>query len=197
MAKSDDAEAIATILAEGFPALYRHTFGRLDTAAVARLLTALYAAGHLSLETTHICEQDGQVVGVMILHLGHSIGRGKVGDYWRLLMQEISPWRAFRAFWGGLLANRFLDQRIPRAQDLVYIEALAVAEPHRGQGIGSILLAEAERWTRSSGRARLALHVLRSNTGARRLYERTGFRPWPGHASPSSFGAILMERDLF
>lgn len=195
-ANAGDAQAIAAILAEAFPTLYRNTFGGLNTAESAQLLNALYKAAHLSLDTTFVCTQNDQVVGVMILHLGQSIGRGLITDYWRLLRREFGLLRAFRAFWGGLFANRLLDRRIPRAPDLVYIEALAVAETCRGQGIGSRLLAEAEHWAHSANRSRLALHVLSSNTGARRLYERVGFHPWHSHASPYSWGAILMERKL-
>jgi ribosomal protein S18 acetylase RimI-like enzyme len=195
-AVSTDAKEIAAILAEAFPALYRTTFGRLNIREVVRLLSALYAAGHLSLATTYVCEREGQVVGALILHLGQPIGRGQAGDYWRLLTRELGLWRAARAFWGGLLATRMLERRIPHAFDLVYIEALAVTEAHRGQGIGSRLLAEAERYARSTGRSRLALHVLSSNTAARRLYTRVGFKPWEGHTSPYRWGALLLERIL-
>src|SRR5689334_14193996 len=84
-AVSEDAAAIAAILAEAFPTLYRNTFGIGDAGVITRLLAALYAAGHLSLTTTYVCVQEGQIVGIMILHLGRPIGRGEVGDYWRLL----------------------------------------------------------------------------------------------------------------
>src|SRR5438067_4634426 len=119
-------------------------------------------------------------------------------------MQRYGLFRTPRIFAGGVLANLMLDRRIPRAPDLVYIEALAVAEEHRGRGLGSRLLADAERCARSIGRSRLALHVLANNTGARRLYERAGFRLWydprPGLrwrlTPPSSWVALLMARPL-
>lgn len=198
-ARPEDAERVSAILAEAFPGLYRATFGRLDIPAVARLLTALYHAGTLSLETTRVCEREGTVVGVVILHVGHSVGRGTAGAFWRALYAQLGLLRASRAFVGGLSANTFLNQRIPRAPDLVYIEALAVAEPERGRGIGTRLLEDAMQWTRESApvRSRLALHVLYSNTGARRLYERMGFRPWnPRQRQWTRGAALLMQRTI-
>jgi GNAT superfamily N-acetyltransferase len=197
---------VAEILAEAFPALYRSTFGRLEEAEIATLLTALYAIGSLSLETTRLAVRDGRVVGLAILHIGRSIGRGDLRAYRTAVRTSLRGWRAFRAFWGGLLANWLLDERIPCAEDLVYVEALAVRSDSRSQGVGTCLLTDAAAWARQAGRTRLALHVLLSNTGARRLYERMGFQPWrrSGHGplaalfppARTDWGALLMARSL-
>jgi GNAT superfamily N-acetyltransferase len=204
-AAPQDAASIARILAEAFPSLYNSTFGRMGVAESASLLQALYEREHLSLSDTRVCEVDGEIAAVMILHTGRPIARGTARSYWSLVVQRYGPLRAPRIFAGGVLANLMLDSRIPRAADLVYIEALAVAEQHRGKGLGSRLLADAEHWARAHGRRRLALHVLASNAGARRLYERTGFRPWHAHSSAPrsrglprgrSWSAILMVRTL-
>jgi GNAT superfamily N-acetyltransferase len=204
-ARPEDASAVAQILANAFPSLYRGTFGRLDLAAIQKLLQSLYSHGHLSLDDTRLCEVDGQVAGIMILHTGQPIGRGSAAAFWRMLARRYGLLRAPRLFTGGILSNLMLDSRIPRAADLVYIEALAVAELHRGKGIGTRLLADAEQWAREHGRSRLALHVLANNTGARRLYERIGFRLWdiPGSgkrwansSSAPTWAALLLERRL-
>ena len=49
-----------------------------------------------------------------------------------------------------------------------YVADLVVAEGHRGAGIGTALLAEAERLTREKGLGRLAIGVLRGNENAAR-----------------------------
>jgi len=204
-ARPEDAAAVAGILAHAFPGLYRGTFGRLDFTAIHALLQNLYKQGHLSLDDTRVCEVNGQVAGIMILHTGRPIGRGSAADFWRLLRRRYGLLRAPRMFAGGILSNLMLDSRIPRASDLVYIEALAVAEAHRGNGIGTRLLADAEEWARTNGRSRLALHVLANNTGARRLYERVGFRlwdvagsgkRWANSTSAPMWAALLMVRDI-
>jgi GNAT superfamily N-acetyltransferase len=209
-ATRDDAEAVARILTEAFPALYRSTFGGIEPASVAALLTTLYGVGALSLEATRVAERSGQVVGLAILHVGKSIGRGSAINYWRALRRHLPWWRAPRAFFGGISANKMLSRRIPKAHDLVYIEALAVATRERGRGVGTLLLNDAADWARLRGRLRVALHVLSINYRARRLYERMDFRPWhtprPAAAKtwigsllstrPPAWSAILMLRKL-
>jgi len=203
-----DADAVAGILAEAFPSLYRSTFGRLDSRTIPRLLAALYQAGTLSLEATQVATDSERVVGLVILHVGKSIGRGSAANYWTVLGHQLPWWRRQHAFFGGLSVNAVLSRRIPQGPDLVYIEALAVAAGERGHGIGTLLLQEAADWAIRSDRYRLALHVLETNRGARRLYERVGFRQWhaprPARRAllslfsvrPPAWSALLMLRKL-
>jgi ribosomal protein S18 acetylase RimI-like enzyme len=64
----------------------------------------------------------------------------------------------------------------PRMRAYGYVADLVVASGHRGAGIGTRLLAEAERLTRARRLNRLAIGVLLGNDGAARAYERFGFR---------------------
>lgn len=52
----------------------------------------------------------------------------------------------------------------------------SVAARRPGTGVGSALLAEVESLARRGGATRLLLEVRADNAGARRLYERLGFR---------------------
>jgi putative acetyltransferase len=52
---------------------------------------------------------------------------------------------------------------------------LMVAESHRGQGIGRLLLEAAVEWSLKSGIGKLELHVFPWNEPALRLYESFGF----------------------
>jgi len=56
-----------------------------------------------------------------------------------------------------------------------YICGMAVDEGHRGKGIGTALLNEAERTCRQTGLEKLSLIVFEQNVPARRLYERFGY----------------------
>jgi ribosomal protein S18 acetylase RimI-like enzyme len=56
-----------------------------------------------------------------------------------------------------------------------YVCGMAVDPVHRGKGIGTRLLAEAERVCRERGLSKLSLIVFEQNAGARRLYERAGY----------------------
>jgi ribosomal protein S18 acetylase RimI-like enzyme len=57
-----------------------------------------------------------------------------------------------------------------------YVHALAAYPEYRGRGIGTECLREADRRAAAAGTAGLSLVVSDTNTGARRLYERWGYR---------------------
>jgi RimJ/RimL family protein N-acetyltransferase len=52
---------------------------------------------------------------------------------------------------------------------------IGVLEEHAGRGIGTALIAEAQRWARERGIRRLELTVETHNRAARALYEKMGF----------------------
>lgn len=57
-----------------------------------------------------------------------------------------------------------------------YLRLLLVGGSTQSRGIGAALLAAAERRARRGGARHLALLVTRTNGGARRFYERNGYR---------------------
>lgn len=60
---------------------------------------------------------------------------------------------------------------------VAWVSELVVAEGHRGQGIGTRLLHEAERLARASKVGRLMIGAITGNEAARAAYEKFGFRP--------------------
>jgi ribosomal protein S18 acetylase RimI-like enzyme len=59
---------------------------------------------------------------------------------------------------------------------LLEVETVAVLAEARGKGVGTALMEAVEGWARERGFEHLALSVRTANEGARRLYERRGFR---------------------
>lgn len=57
-----------------------------------------------------------------------------------------------------------------------YVNVLAAYPEHRGKGFGTALLEVAEELARETRRRGLSIIVADTNTGARRLYERCGYR---------------------
>lgn len=83
-----------------------------------------------------------------------------------------------------------------------YISGVAVDESFRGQGIGKLLMELAERKCREKGLDELSLIVFEQNTGAKRLYDRLGYREierrriTPHPLIHYTSDAILMSREL-
>jgi ribosomal protein S18 acetylase RimI-like enzyme len=62
------------------------------------------------------------------------------------------------------------------APDTWYVHALAAYPQHRGRGLGTALLAEADKRAARADKPGLSLIVTDTNTSARRLYEHSGYR---------------------
>ncbi|HST25994.1 MAG TPA: GNAT family N-acetyltransferase [Gaiellaceae bacterium] len=85
---------------------------------------------------------------------------------------------------GRVILVAVSDQDIPVGKvhvhldrdDSAWLEALAVARPHRGRGIGATLVGAAEALAAERGFGMVALGVEDSNPGARQLYDRLGYR---------------------
>ena len=57
-----------------------------------------------------------------------------------------------------------------------YVNVLAAYPEQRGRGYGGALLAVADRLAQDAGNSGLSIIVADTNTGARKLYERCGYR---------------------
>ena len=83
-----------------------------------------------------------------------------------------------------------------------YINAIATYEIHRGKGVASMLLAEAEVLAISNSCKLMSLIVATENAAAQRLYKQLGFVtkaslpviPYPGCMHQGNW--VLMTRDL-
>lgn len=111
---------------------------------------------------------------------------------------------ARRAHYVGLLAwdgeapvglvNCFEGLSTFKARPLLNIHDIAVAESHRGRGIGRRLLVEAEAVARERGCCKLTLEALEGNTGAIGLYRSVGFAAY--ELDPAMGRASFFEKWL-
>jgi ribosomal protein S18 acetylase RimI-like enzyme len=69
-----------------------------------------------------------------------------------------------------------MQQLEDQAPGTWYVNVLACYPEHRGKGYGGALLALAERLAADCGKKGLSIIVSDANAGARRLYERAGYR---------------------
>jgi len=83
--------------------------------------------------------------------------------------------------------------------DEAHVTNIAVAARYRGRRLGTRLLAELGKRAHRLGAARITLEVRPSNTAARNLYAKFGFRPngiRPGYYSDNGEDAIIMWAEL-
>lgn len=59
---------------------------------------------------------------------------------------------------------------------IAHIFLLYVAPKHRKQGIGSVLVQQAEQWAKQRGDRRISLQVFSNNTPALNLYQKLGYQ---------------------
>ena len=111
---------------------------------------------------------DGQLLGIVTYQAGGA-------EFYQLgawaALTTFSPLQTARVWF-----NLWLLQEDAPAADEFYVEAIAVSESARGLGVGTLLMEEMERRARAAGKTRLRLEVIGQNHGARRLYERLGYR---------------------
>ncbi len=72
--------------------------------------------------------------------------------------------------WVHAVASEYVETGV-----FVIIGGLVVDRQHRGQGIGRLLMADAETWARGRGCAVVRLSSTLARTGAHRFYERLGY----------------------
>ena len=85
---------------------------------------------------------------------------------------------------------------IPTRAGVYEIAKMAVAEQHRGRGIGRKLLTYVIEQARAAGATLLTLESSSVLTNAVRLYESLGFRHLPPKPSPYARANVFMELPL-
>jgi len=127
-----------------------------ETAWDVGLRRAARDQGSFSYRNAVLIERDGKAAGSLI---GYGIAAAP-----EPVTDDIPP--MFRP----------LQELENLAPDTWYVNVLAVLPDCRGLGLGGRLLVLAEDIGRAEGKAGMSIIVSDANTGARRLYERLGYR---------------------
>lgn len=121
---------------------------------------------------------DGDDVAGLLAQLGYPCDHAEAAD--RILALAEDPRQALVVAAArdgtvlGLLALHAMYS-LARGADVVRITALVVADAARGQGIGRLLLREAERLARAGGAERLEISSGSHRTDAHAFYRGCGF----------------------
>jgi ribosomal protein S18 acetylase RimI-like enzyme len=102
---------------------------------------------------------------------------------------------------GGFpVAQAWIDFAERGAPDCPHLWAVRVFWPLQGAGLGSALMAEAERRAAERGAGQLELGVEPGNDAARRFYRRLGYRPMgmrrPRRPSAKDPEQVILRKEL-
>lgn len=161
-ATNDDAPAVIPLLQEAIGPIAYLLTGASDDAEAARRLTDFYKqpGNRISREHMLVHERDGRVAGMLVAYSGNDAQR----------LDEPFLERMRRDF------GEAEREIVREARDgEYYLDALAVAEEYRGQGIATALMAAAERRAGELGFDRTALIVEAYNERAFAIYSRGGY----------------------
>ena len=171
----DDGLAFARYLDEAAEGFFRFMLGRRST----EIITKVFSRSDHDLSHQHVtfAERDGDIVGMVSGYTAEQHRRSSR----QALKLAAGQWnwrpRIVLVLFAPLM--RAIDSI---ADDDFYLQAIAVDNELRGEGLGSILMDSLEEQARASGATRLALDVSAKNQGARRFYDRRGFAvesQWP------------------
>jgi len=142
--------------------------------AARRILRRVHREpGHpASVSLCRVAVGEGRVVGVVV---GFPAGEADAlaRRFLNLTAPRIPPWR-----WPRLVRhlNAASGMSPTPALGSWYVDALAVAEDARRQGVARVLLADAEAIARERGATGVSLDTGLENDPARRLYEAGGYQ---------------------
>ena len=163
----DEGRLFARYLDVAAEGAFRAMLGRRSERIVAEAYTN---PGHdLSYERVTFAARDGSIIGM---------ASGYTADEHRHSSQQpLSDAAGIAALRMRIVTS--LGRRIFRFIETVpdgdfYLQAVAVDDDQRGNGIGSMLIDHIENTARAHGCARIVLDVAANNEVARRLYEHRG-----------------------
>jgi len=159
-ARREDASILAELVnyaGEGMPLyLWSKLAGTHETAWEVGRMRAARESGSFSYRNTTVLNHDGRSVGCLI---GYEIADEKMP------VPPDTP--------GMFVPLQELENEAPGTW---YVNVLAVLPDHRSRGFGSDLLRLADERGRELGKRGMSVIVSNSNSGARRLYEKHGYR---------------------
>ena len=158
-----------------------------NKANAAKIVEKLVRLGENNLghENIYIVTQKEEVIGVLLYFAGdhHKLGELK------FLFKNLNFIDALRFFLIDLKDSLILSH-LEKCD--FYLAGVAVDEKFRGQGVGSLILNQGIKIARQRGCKRAVLDVALDNLGAKRLYERIGFKVFDKRSYPWFGGRIGM-----
>lgn len=153
--------------------VFRPLIGRNETEAINNIKTLIKSKSNVfSHENVHVVTDSNEsILGILVAYSGNDISfLGELRAYYNVL--DIF---SFLKFLTKGIAIAGLLTTSP-GHDEYYLSNIAVDPRFRGQGVGSFVIENAFRLAEEKGFKKVLLDVTFKNEGAKRLYERYGFK---------------------
>lgn len=197
--RADDVKLAVPLIYSSGPEAFRYVFSQHRREQALEFLHMAFQSGrgefgyhrHLAVM------RDDHLVGIGALLQQ----RQKLDDFCGVVTQMISFYRlnCWRVMWRGSITQRVIQ---PPQKNIGFIANLGIAAECRGQGIGTLLIAQLLQLARDAGYSKAGLDVAASNPEAQKLYEALGFcvKQQRHSSARSAFGKLCdhyyMEKDI-
>ncbi len=114
---------------------------------------------------------NDEVLGVLVSYSGREL---KENNETRTLFKALGFIEFLKLTLIGSILNKLLTSE--KNDDDYYLSNISVDENHRGKGVGTFILKYALKLANEKNARRVILDVSLDNIGARKLYEKTGFK---------------------
>ncbi|MBK3497440.1 GNAT family N-acetyltransferase [Viridibacillus sp. YIM B01967] len=166
-AKLADGKYVVPLIIDAIGDIANRMTGESEPNAIVSELIHLFERtdnrhSHLN---TYVAEQNGKVVGTLVLYSGDAATK---------MDANLEAWLQKKG-----AETPKVDKEAH--EDEYYVDTVCINPEFRGQGIGTILLKFSEQVAREKGYKKLSLNVENEKEKARHLYERMGFvitEPW-------------------
>jgi ribosomal protein S18 acetylase RimI-like enzyme len=155
-------------------------FGRKKGLPTLRVIERLFLwrGNRLGFPRAYVADRDGRVAGLLVGYPGKLISKLNWMTGWDLL-KVIGLAHTL----GVAISQSAYGDLKETEPDEFYISNLAVFPEYQGKGIGTSLMAYAEKLAQESGLQKSSLIVAFGHENARRLYEQLGYKLISSHLS--------------
>ena len=188
----NDLNKVSELIYETELTIFKQLLGKDEKEATENIRNLVESGNnYFGYENIHVmCDDDENMMGILVSFSGRETSSwNDLKAYFRIL----NFYNFLKCAVKGTLINRSLTASLGKND--YYLSNIAVDPQYRGQGIGTYILKNAVKTAEDKGCRRVLLDVTFKNKGAKRLYERFGFKVYSKN-TPKLFkghGTLSME----
>jgi len=187
-----DLYKVSKLIYETELTIFKQLLGKDEKEATENIRNLVESGNnYFGYENIHVaCDEDENMLGILVSFSGRETSSW---DDLKAYFRVLNFYNFLKCAVKGNLINRSLTASLGKHD--YYLSNIAVDPQYRGQGIGTYILKNAVKTAEDKGCRRVLLDVTFKNKGAKRLYERFGFKVYSKN-TPKLFkghGTLSME----